>query len=130
GCEPGGYRGAARSCWGRGTAPGRAVDACAAPPMNGMVRDKDCAILNAEAPVECAVERAVAQPADPMLEAASEPTQGPGRLVPVDLSDRFCDAERCYAVVGGLPVYADRDHLNKQYALGLEPDLAAAVAGL
>ncbi|SME97306.1 Peptidoglycan/LPS O-acetylase OafA/YrhL, contains acyltransferase and SGNH-hydrolase domains [Cellulosimicrobium cellulans J1] len=119
-----------RSYWEPWTAAGIDVVVLGDPPMNGMVRDKDCAILNAEAPVECAVERAVAQPADPMLEAASEPTQGPGRLVPVDLSDRFCDAERCYAVVGGLPVYADRDHLNKQYALGLEPDLAAAVAGL
>lgn len=91
--------------------------------MNGMVRDKDCAILNPESPVDCAVSRPVAQPTDPMLEAAQAPTDGPGRVVPIDLTDRFCDSDRCYSVVGGLPVYADRDHLNKQYALGLAPEI-------
>ncbi|GED09638.1 acyltransferase family protein [Cellulosimicrobium cellulans] len=118
-----------RSFWQPWLEAGTDVYVLGDPPMNGMVRDKDCAILNPQSPVECAVDRGVAQPADPMLEAASTPSDGPGRLVPVDLSDRFCDADRCYAVVGGLPVYADRDHLNKQYALGLVPEITAR-AGL
>jgi len=112
-----------RSFWRPWLEAGVDVYVLGDPPMNGMVRDKDCAVLNPQSPVECAVDRGVAQPADPMLEAASRPSDGPGRLVAVDLSDRFCDAGRCYAVVGGLPVYVDRDHLNKQYALGLVADI-------
>ncbi|MFF2269703.1 acyltransferase family protein [Cellulosimicrobium cellulans] len=116
-----------RSYWQPWLEAGTDVYVLGDPPMNGMVRDKDCAILNPRTPVECAVDRGVAQPADPLLEAASTPMDGPGRLVPIDLTDQFCDADRCYAVVGGLPVYADRDHLNKQYALLLEDRLTDAV---
>ena len=30
----------------------------------------------------------------------------------IDLSDLFCAAALCYLVVGGLPVYYDRDHIT------------------
>ncbi|WP_186381277.1 acyltransferase family protein [Cellulosimicrobium sp. TH-20] len=117
------------SFWGPWLEAGVDVVVLGDPPMNGMVRDKDCAVLHASSPVDCAVDRATAQPADPMLEAARSVTAGPGRAVAVDLTDRFCDADRCFAVVGGLPVYADRDHLNKQYVRALAPEIAAQ-AGL
>jgi hypothetical protein len=48
----------------------------------------------------------------------------------LDLTDRFCDAERCYAVVGGIPVYYDADHLNLEYVRMLAPEISGAIDGL
>ena len=37
----------------------------------------------------------------------------------VDLSDYFCDAKRCYAVIGGASVYYDIDHMARQFSVTL-----------
>jgi peptidoglycan/LPS O-acetylase OafA/YrhL len=92
------------------------------PPFNGSVRDRDCVVLSPRDPVSCAVERSVAQPEDPLLAAAAA-AAGDG-VVGIDLTDRFCDSQRCYAVVGGVPVYYDADHLNREYAELLAPLLS------
>ena len=104
------------------TDAGIRVTVLADPPL-GEVRPPDCVALHADDPRACAVDRSVAQPPDPLVEAA--------RLLPavgvVDLTDYFCDAKKCYAVVGNVVVYFDQNHLNLEFARSLEPMLAAAV---
>jgi SGNH domain (fused to AT3 domains) len=41
----------------------------------------------------------------------------------VDLSSYFCDAERCYAVIGGASVYFDYDHMSTQFSATLASSL-------
>jgi hypothetical protein len=68
----------------------------------------------------CAVPRAVALPPDPAAEAAAS---APSRVRLIDLTRRFCDAARCYPVVGGLYAYKDTDHINRWFATTLGPYL-------
>jgi peptidoglycan/LPS O-acetylase OafA/YrhL len=42
----------------------------------------------------------------------------------IDVSSRFCDAERCYSGVGGVSVYFDGLHLSGTYSRSLGPWLA------
>ena len=39
----------------------------------------------------------------------------------IDLTDQFCDATWCYAVVGGVVVYVDYSHLSSEYSALLAP---------
>jgi hypothetical protein len=39
----------------------------------------------------------------------------------VDLRRFFCDASRCYSVVGGVVVYSDSHHLTGTYARSMGP---------
>ncbi|GAA2080107.1 acyltransferase family protein [Pseudolysinimonas kribbensis] len=41
----------------------------------------------------------------------------------VDMSDAFCDAARCYSVIGGVVVYADVNHISGTYARTIMPYL-------
>ncbi|APZ35036.1 hypothetical protein BOH66_12875 [Microbacterium aurum] len=113
------------SDWAAWSSVGSRVIAMADPPFNGEVRDPDCVILNTQDPVACARPRSEAQPADPVVSAVSR--MGDERVSLVDLTDHFCDVDTCYAVVGGVPVYYDADHLNLVYVRMLADDIAGAV---
>ena len=91
------------------------------PPLNSSVRDPNCAIFHAGNPVACALARDIAQPPDPLIEAANA---SGGTITGIDLTDSFCDDTNCYIVVGGVPVYFDLDHLNRQYVALLSPLIA------
>ena len=39
-----------------------------------------------------------------------------GRVLGIDLTDAFCDGQRCYAVIGGVVVYADERHVSGTYS--------------
>lgn len=78
--------------------------------------------------MSCARPRAQAQPPDPIV-AAVRGAHLPGVGL-VDLTDRFCDQERCYAAVGGIPVYYDADHLNLEYVRLLGPLVQRGVDAL
>jgi hypothetical protein len=93
------------------------------PPLNSEVRAQDCVLLNPGNPVACAVDRAAAQPPDPLTLAARVSRDPKVRLI--DLTDYFCDPQRCYGVIGGVAVYFDTTHLNLAYSLSLEPMIAA-----
>ncbi|QEO08619.1 acyltransferase family protein [Protaetiibacter larvae] len=71
----------------------------------------------------CTTPRADALPADVLAAAAR--ASGAGY---VDLSDRFCDAERCHAVIGEVIVYSDDNHVTRTFARSLRPELLAALA--
>jgi SGNH domain (fused to AT3 domains) len=65
----------------------------------------------------CAVPRATALPPDPAAEA------GGSRVRVIDLTRHFCDAARCYPVVGGVYAYKDADHVNRVFSTTLGPYL-------
>ncbi len=82
-------------------------------------------LLNGRDPLACARPRAEALPPDPIAIAAARSADPHVRAI--DLSDSFCDAERCYAAVGGIPVYFDGDHLNREYVRMLAPTIGEAI---
>lgn len=102
------------------TSAGAKVTVLADPPL-GEVRPADCMALHPDDPLACTVDRAVAQPPDPLVEGA--------RRIPdaqvIDLTNYFCDERLCYAVVGKVAVYYDHNHMNRDYARTLKPMLAA-----
>lgn len=114
--------------WKRWNDAGIKVLALADPPFNAEVRSPDCVLHNADEPQSCARPRTEAHPADPMVVAGA--SAGSESISVLDLTDRFCDATSCYAVVGGIPVYYDADHLNLEYARLLGPDIEAAAEAL
>lgn len=93
-------------------------------PTTGGAWGPECLAKNAGDHAACAVERGTALPRDPGFEAAA--SAGP-RVSAVDLSDLFCDEERCHPVVGGLPAYWDADHLTGTFARSLAPALAGRI---
>jgi hypothetical protein len=114
------YRDGLEPYWRTWTGVGARVVVLADPPLNGDVRPVDCVTLNPEDPVACAVNRAVAQPPDPLVEAArASPT-----VSLVDLTNYFCDRRKCYAVIGNVAVYFDENHVNLEFARSLKPMLA------
>ncbi|SDC40998.1 acyltransferase family protein [Actinokineospora iranica] len=119
------YRDGLEPYWRRWTDAGAQVHVLGDPPLNGEVRAADCVALNPEDPVACAVDRAVAQPPDP-LGAAAEATDNPG-VTHIDLTDYFCDQRQCYGVVGDVAVYYDANHLNLEFSRSLRPMIAAAI---
>lgn len=84
-----------------------------------------CVAQHPDDPEVCSSPRSTALPSDPVAEAAAA-LEHPNVSV-VDLSDRFCTAERCFAVIGGVPVYYDSDHMSRSYSLSLSDALAEAL---
>jgi peptidoglycan/LPS O-acetylase OafA/YrhL len=121
------YRDGLEPYWRTWTDAGARVFVLADPPLNREVRAPDCVVLNPDDPLACAVDREVAHPHDPLTEVART-TDVPGVTL-VDMTDYFCDDRRCYAVVGGVAVYYDHDHMNLEFSRSMKPMLAEA-AGL
>jgi peptidoglycan/LPS O-acetylase OafA/YrhL len=113
------YRDGLQPYWRMWTDAGARVVVLADPPLNGAVREVDCVVINPDDPKVCAVDRKVAQPPDPLVEAARSTRMRGVRLV--DLTDYFCDERRCYAVVGNVTVYFDANHLNREFSRSLKP---------
>ncbi|MDQ1059762.1 peptidoglycan/LPS O-acetylase OafA/YrhL [Arthrobacter globiformis] len=112
--------------WQRWTDAGSMVYVLADPPLNQAVRQPDCTNLHIHDPASCAVDRAVAQPEDPLITAAKSSYNRDVQLV--DLTDYFCDQRKCYTVVGGVNVYFDANHLNREYSELLAPLLLDRLA--
>lgn len=113
------------STWRTWTDAGVSVVVLADPPLNGEVRATDCVALNRDDPLACAVDAVAARQSDPLVVAA---TTGDATVALVDLTSSFCDDASCYAVVGGIPVYYDADHLNLEYVRLLKPALVQSLS--
>jgi hypothetical protein len=113
------YRDGLEPYWRKWTDAGARVVVLADPPLNGAVREVDCVVINPTDPKVCAVDREVAQPPDPLVEATRSADMRHVSLV--DLTDYFCDKRRCYAVVGNVAVYFDANHLNREFSRSLKP---------
>lgn len=82
----------------------------------------ECLEANEQAPSECAVDTEVAYPRpDNMVLAAK---RIPGDAVVIDLTDIFCEGDRCDAAIGGAVVYRDSHHLTSTFAKTLAPIIA------
>jgi hypothetical protein len=79
-----------------------------------------CLAVNLGKPLACASPRSKALIDDAMMGAAR--SMG-SQVNLVDLSNDFCDAERCYAVIGGASVYYDYDHMANQFSVTLASTL-------
>jgi len=79
-----------------------------------------CLAINAGKPQACANPRSKVLIDDDMMRAARTMRS---EVNLVDLSDYFCDARRCYAVIGGASVYYDYDHMSAQFGASLAPVL-------
>ncbi|MEV1121092.1 acyltransferase family protein [Actinosynnema sp. NPDC049800] len=119
------YRDGLEPRWKRWTDAGARVVVLGDPPLNGEVRDHQCVALNPGDPGVCAVDRATAQPSDPLSEVAR--TSDNEMVSLVDFTDYFCDVHKCHGVVGNITVYYDPDHLNAAFSRSLAPVLAEAL---
>lgn len=91
-------------------------------PYNEGVRDVSCFKTASNPAYDCRVDRKTALGNDPLPIAVDVAANSDISLI--DFTDAYCDNNYCYAVVGGLPVYYDTTHLNREYALKLAPILA------
>jgi hypothetical protein len=76
----------------------------------------------------CTLPRSDVLPPDPGVEAAQQ--LGPPRFQVIDLSDYFCDLDRCHPVVGGALVYKDISHMTTVFGTSLGPFLTSAYLNL
>lgn len=111
--------------WQRWADAGSQVVALANVPYNAEVRPADCVLLNPSDPVVCARPSAEAQPPDPYLIAAERLKRAD--VIAIDFDRFFCPKGVCYAVIGGLPVFYDGDHLNLEYVRLLAPTVSSAL---
>ena len=79
----------------------------------------ECVALNISKPINCANNRAEALLPDPIANAATK--MNDPRIRVLDFSNYFCDATKCYAVIGGLHVYFDNDHAARSYIHSMVP---------
>ena len=73
----------------------------------------------------CTQPRSSAVRRDP-LAAAARDLRSP-RVKLVDLTDRFCDDERCFSVIGGALVHHDRTHMTTAFGATLGPFILRAL---
>ena len=112
--------------WQRWVDAGSVVVPIYDPPLNWVnERALECLSLNGETPINCAVPRDVAVASNPLADGV-ERMEG-DHVRPVDLTDYFCDANKCYSAVGGVSLYYDANHLNGQFVRQLAPQIAAAI---
>lgn len=81
----------------------------------------DCIAENHDHLGRCTGRRDKWLPKDPLV-AAVKQLDNP-RIRSVDLTDYFCQAGKCPAVIGGVIVYFDASHITKTYARTLAPYL-------
>lgn len=77
-----------------------------------------------EAGRRCARDRSRALHLDAAIAAAQR--TGSARVHAIDLSSFFCDARRCFPVIGGAHVYKDFDHMTSAFSHSLGPYLLRA----
>jgi len=83
----------------------------------------NCIEANPGDPLACSTTRAEGVVPDAEADAVAGAPDG---VHLIDLTDRFCDQERCYAVVGDVMVYRDSSHLTQEYSTLLMPYLGRA----
>ncbi|WP_299926477.1 acyltransferase family protein [uncultured Nocardioides sp.] len=112
-----------RALWARWVDAGKQVVVIADPPALGLGSLPDCLAVTTTRDPCTAPTQDVLTP-DPLVKAA----RGQRGVTLVDLTDVMCDRRRCHAVVGGIPVYGDQNHLLQYFARTLAPLVAERLA--
>ncbi len=73
----------------------------------------------------CARSRRAALTPDPLAAAARDLRSD--RVQLIDLTDRFCDARRCFPVIGGALVHRDQTHVTPAFSATLGPFIMRAL---
>jgi hypothetical protein len=76
----------------------------------------------------CSLPRGEVLPPDPGVIAAQQ--LGAPRFQVIDLTDFFCDPDRCFPVIGGALVYKDISHMTTVFGTSLGPYLTSAYLSL
>ncbi|MFL5844394.1 MAG: SGNH hydrolase domain-containing protein [Solirubrobacteraceae bacterium] len=85
-------------------------------------------IAELDAGVECAMPRSSVLHADPAAAAARRAHSR--RIVLVDMTKYFCDATRCFPVIGGALVHKDNTHITATYGATIAPFLGRRLTKL
>lgn len=86
----------------------------------------DCVATNQEDGMDiCSNLRIKVLKDDPLYNAAAEYKSA--QVGSMDLSNRMCDDERCYTVIGGLIAYFDYGHLSDTFVKTLYKDIAPSL---
>ena len=85
----------------------------------------ECASQHTERMTKCAVDRDTALSGIGQRQA--DATSRLAKVHLVDLNDAICPTDKCAAVIGGVLVYRDTNHLTATYAATLAPRLADAL---
>jgi len=89
-------------------------------PTTGNRNGPQCLAVNVGKQLACSNPRSRVLLDDDMMKAARAMRF---QVNLVDLSDYFCDARHCYAVIGGASVYFDYDHMSTQFSTTLASPL-------
>lgn len=73
----------------------------------------------------CTLRRSSAVRPDPLVEAARGLN---ARVKIIDLTDRFCDDDECFSVIGGALVHHDRTHMTTAFGATLGPFILRALS--
>lgn len=85
----------------------------------------ECLVSKSEDPLACSTERSQAVLPDPYYDGLMS-LNNPS-VVGVDMTDYFCSEDRCYGLIGKVPVYFDDDHMSKSYSSSLSSALEQKV---
>lgn len=88
----------------------------------------ECVSRNMNHLTRCAVAREIADSSVGPFQI--EAAQGIPGIHVVDLNDAICPTEKCAAVIGGVLVYRDGNHLTSTYVVSLEPRLTRELDGI
>jgi peptidoglycan/LPS O-acetylase OafA/YrhL len=114
-----------RESWSTLTAAGIPVVVLRDTPYVG-IDMADCISAHGKELTKCAVprERALSGAGPIQIEAAA----GMKKVHLFDLDDAICPTANCAAVIGGVIVYRDSNHMTASYALSLAPRVNAALS--
>jgi peptidoglycan/LPS O-acetylase OafA/YrhL len=85
----------------------------------------DCLAAHSSDYSRCDGPRAKWVPREPLIAATA--AVGDPEITTVDLTDYFCRASVCPAVIGNVPVYFDNSHMTATFAATLAPYLAPSL---
>lgn len=113
-----------RDLWSGWVAAGKRVVVMADPPALGRGSLPECLAGARDSPDPCASPSAKVRTPDPLVQAA----RGQEGVTLIDLTDVVCDRKLCHAVVGGLPVFADQNHLLHYFVRTLVPRIESQMS--
>lgn len=85
----------------------------------------DCIATNMKDLSACDISRAIGLKKDPYFDAAVA-SANPA-ISTLDLTDAICDTTTCYAVVGGVIVYFDEQHMTTTFTMTLRTPIETAI---